>query len=70
MTVLDATTLSDQYTLSAVIRAFLEFFFTSAERELYAPWIDLATVLATFFLVFAFIRWLFGPWFSRRSAKK
>ncbi len=61
--------LSDELRLSSVIRAFVEFFFTPAEVEQYAPWIDLMTILGTLFLVALFLRLLFSPLFPRRSKR-
>lgn len=63
------TQLADEMRLSSVIRAFFEFFFTPAECELYAPWLDLITVIGTLFLVGCFFRLFFGPLFKRRNNK-
>lgn len=58
--------MQDSMRLSAVIRYFFEWFFTEAEVEQYAQWIDLLTVLGTLFVAASFCRLLFGPFFGRR----
>ena len=74
MYLLNATTtteLADELRLSSVIRSFLEWFFTPAEVELYAPWLDLLTVLGTLAVAAWFLVLLFSPLFGvRRKAKK
>ena len=59
--------MQDSMRLSAVIRYFFEWFFTEAEVELYAQWIDLLTVLGTLFVAAAFCRLLFGGFYRRKK---
>ncbi len=65
----DVPALPDGYRLSTVIRAFIEFFFTPAEIELYSPWINLITVLGTLFVVAVFILLIFSPFISKRGKR-
>ena len=65
----DLPELPDGYRLSTVIRAFIEFFFTPAEVELYSPWINLITVLGTLFVVAVFIVLIFSPFMGKRGKK-
>ena len=66
-----AAELSDELRLSSVIRSFFEWFFTPSEVELYAPWLDLLTVIGTLGLAAWFLVLLFSPLFcGRRRAKK
>lgn len=65
----DAAQLEDRLRLSSVIRSLIEWFFTPAEVELYAPWIDLIVVFGTLFMAAGFLLLLFGPLFGLRGRR-